>query len=66
MDWLKGKRTYLTMVVMVVLGVIGSWNEYCRTDEAVSFCFNLQIPEWVYAILGMMGIQFRRISNTGK
>jgi hypothetical protein len=63
MNWLKGKRTYLTMVVIIALSAINGWNEYCATEGAAGFCVNVSIPEYAYAILGTLGIYTRSLAN---
>ena len=61
MDWLNGKKTYLTMIVIIVLGVIDAWNGYCGLENTVPFCFNINIPEVVYIVLAALGIYTRSV-----
>lgn len=61
--FLEGKKTYLTMVVMIILAAINGWNEYCATDEAAKFCFNIQIPDFVFALLATLGIYTRKVAK---
>ena len=42
MDWLKGKKTYITALVIGLL--------------AAAQALGYPIPEWIYAILGGLGL----------
>jgi hypothetical protein len=63
MNFLKGKKTYITMVVMIVLGGLDSWNAYCSGPEVVSFCTQIQVPSFVFSILATLGIYTRSLAN---
>lgn len=63
MDFLKGKKTYITMVVVIVLGALGGWNEYCAGEEVVSFCREINVPNWVFSVLGTLGIYTRAVAK---
>ena len=60
---LKGYRTYITMVVMIVLGAINGWNQYCSGADVADFCFNIQIPGVVFSVLAALGIYTRSLAN---
>lgn len=64
MNFLKGKKTYLTMIVIIVLSAIGGWNEYCSGKDVVSFCTQVNVPEWIFGVLATLGIYTR--SQAGK
>ena len=51
-EWLKGKRTYITVAVIFLLGGLQA------TGVAV--------PEWVYVILTGLGITFSRVGSVKK
>jgi len=63
---LKGKRTYVTMVVILVLGLIDSWNKYCGGEGVIEQCKIIEIPGGVFAILSALGIYTRKLANTDK
>ena len=55
MKFLEGKKTYLTMAVIAILGGIGALNEAGIT--------NIQIPEFVFSILALIGIYTRKVAK---
>jgi len=59
MDKLKGYRTYITMVVMIVLGAIEGWNQYCGGTG----CKIVEVPGFVFSILAALGIYTRSIAT---
>ena len=64
LEKLKGKKTYLTMVIIIAFGTIGGWNEYCSGSDVVTFCKQIIVPDWIFAVLGTLGIYTR--SQVGK
>ena len=64
MNWLDGKRTYIILAVMIILGMVDSWNEFCASAHAFEYCPNIEIPPVVYSILAAMGVVTR--SRVGK
>ena len=66
MKLLDGKKTYLTMLVVIVLAGIDAFNGYCGglTENAPAICGSaFQVPEFVYAILGALGIYTRSVAK---
>lgn len=63
MDFLKGKRTYIVMVITLALGLIESWNAYCSGADVVSFCRQVEIPGFVFSGLAALGIYTRSLVN---
>jgi len=63
MGFLKGRKTYITMVVMIALGALDSWNGYCAGQEVASFCTQIQVPSFVFSILATLGIYTRSLAN---
>lgn len=59
MDFLNGKKTYLTLIAVVALGLIESWNGYCGMPGALAQCTPIVVPGFVYSILGGLGIYAR-------
>ena len=60
MSFLEGKKTYITMAVIIVLSAIGGWNDYCSNLlEAPSYCININVPTWLFTLLGTLGIYTR-------
>jgi len=55
LKWLEGKKTYITMLVVIALGAIGALNEQGYVDWTV--------PEWVFSILGSLGIAARAVAR---
>jgi hypothetical protein len=55
MKFLEGKKTYATMAVIAILGGIGALNEAGIT--------NIQIPEFVFSILALIGIYTRKVAK---
>lgn len=63
LDKLEGKRTYITMAVVIILGAIDSYNQHCITT---STCKAFQVPGFVYSVLGALGIWTRSMENPKK
>ena len=59
MKFLEGKKTYLVMAVVVVLGGIDAWNQHCLTNA----CMIINIPAWVFSLLGVLGIYTRKVAK---
>lgn len=55
MKWLEGKKTILTCAVIAVLGAIDSLNG--------AGLIHFSVPDWVFIILGGLGIYTRRIAK---
>ena len=51
----EGKRTYLTMAVVIILAVINSLNDGGYT--------HIHVPDIVFSILGALGIYTRAIAK---
>ena len=66
MSFLDGKKTYLTMIVMIILAVINGYNDYCATEGAADLCTKFsgfQVPEFIYGILAATGIYTRKVAR---
>jgi len=64
LKFLEGKKTFLTMAVIIILAAVNGWNEYCKGLEVIpSYCVNIAVPEWVFALLGALGIYTRAIAK---
>ncbi len=61
--FLEGKRTYLVLGAALVLGVIDSWNGYCAGPGAAEFCFNIEVPGFVFSGLAALGIYTRKLAG---
>lgn len=61
MKWLEGKKTYLILAVTIVLGVVETWNQYCLGTDVVTFCKQIEIPGFVFSVLGLLGIYTRSV-----
>lgn len=66
LEKLKGSRTYITLAVVLVLGLIETWNQYCLGTDVVTFCRQIEIPGFVFSILATLGIYTRKLAGTGK
>lgn len=52
------------MAVIIILGLIDGWNSSCASmPDPVAWCINVRIPEWVFALLGALGIYTRSLAN---
>lgn len=60
---LAGKKTYIILAVTLILGVIESWNSYCKGADVVTFCTHIEIPGFVYSGLAALGIYTRSLVN---
>lgn len=57
--FLEGKKTYLVMAVTMILAGIDEYNARC-VGEA---CSQIDVPSWVFAVLGGMGIATRKLAK---
>lgn len=64
LDKLKGYRTYLTLAVVLVLGLIETWNQYCTGTDVVAFCRQVEIPGFVFSVLATLGIYTRKLAGS--
>ena len=66
MNFLKGYKTYLVMVVVIILSGVEGFSQWCGTLDptaAPSFCFTGGVPAWVYTILATLGIYTRSVAK---
>lgn len=63
LEKLKGKRTYLTLAVVMVLGLIDTWNQYCTGVDVVPFCKQINVPGFVFTVLATLGIYTRSLAG---
>lgn len=56
-DKLDGKKTYIIMAVGILMAGIDVWNSLC--GEQFTWCKDLVIPPWVFAVLFSLGIYTR-------
>ena len=59
---LDGRKTYLTMFVIIALGALDAYNQHCA---GTGTCMAYAVPGWVYSILGGLGICTRSQAKTG-
>lgn len=52
---IEGKKTYITMGVIAILGAVGALNQAGVT--------NIQIPDMVFTILAALGVYTRSVSK---
>lgn len=60
MNFLKGKKTYITMAVLIILGGIDGYNQYCNGGVG---CHVIQVPGFVFSILGVLGVYTRSVAG---
>lgn len=63
MDFLKaleGKKTYLTMAVIIILGGLEAYNQHC---VASGTCSAFQVPGFVFTVLGFLGVYTRKVAK---
>ncbi len=72
MDWLKkqketpmfklleGKKTYITMAIIAILGALDAYNGHC---VATSLCKAFAVPGWIFSILAALGVYTRAIAK---
>jgi len=60
LSFLEGKKTYLVMICVIVFGALDAWNGYCATEA----CKVIEIPAYVFSILGALGIYTRIVAKT--
>lgn len=58
---LAGKKTFIVMGVVIILGAIESYNQHC--GNPVNLCKALDIPPFVYSALGALGIWTRKVAK---
>ena len=58
MKFLEGKRTYITMAVIAVLGALDAYNQHCN---ASALCKTINVPGWIFSILAALGVYTRAI-----
>ena len=67
LDKIKGLRTIISGVLIVVAGGILAYNQQCQTDPAIAdLCSKLAVPGWLISSLGVAVIWFRKLAGTGK
>jgi hypothetical protein len=60
--YFEGKKTKITMVVLIAYGVLETWNGYCGVVNQ-DWCTNIVLPEWIPIVLGLLGFQFRNMAK---
>lgn len=56
---LEGKKTYITMALIVIFGGLDAWNTHCITEG----CKVINIPPFVFSVLGALGIWTRAVAK---
>ena len=56
---LEGKKTYLTMALVIIFGALDAWNEYCGNGS----CKVIQVPSVIFVILGALGVYTRKVAK---
>ena len=49
LDKLNGKKTYITMAVIIGMGALVAYNTHC--GEATNMCKAFEIPPWAFSLL---------------
>ena len=59
-DKLQGKKTFIVMGVVILLGAIDAYNAHCVQTLT---CTAYAVPGWVYSVLGAAGIWTRSVAK---
>ena len=62
-DKLEGKKTYIVLVVTLLLGGLETWNALCGETIQAKWCVDFIVPPYVYAILAALGIYTRSVAK---
>lgn len=62
-DKLEGKKTYVIMTVAIILALIDQWNGVCGEVIKASWCKDLYVPPFVFAVLAALGIYTRAVAK---
>ena len=60
MKLLEGKKTYIVMLVTIILSVIDEHYAQCMTEV----CASTDIPNWIYGVMAGLGVWTRRVAKT--
>ena len=64
---LKGWRTIISGVLIIIAGGILQYHANCQNDPALAdICSKLQVPGWAISALGVAVVWFRKLAGTGK
>lgn len=67
LEKLKGLRTYISGVLIVVAGAILQYHASCQTDpQLADLCAKVIVPGWLVSALGVAVVWFRKLAGTGK
>lgn len=67
LDKIKGFRTIVSGVLIVLAGAILQYNQSCQTDPALAdLCKAVVVPGWLVSGLGVAVVYFRKLAGTGK
>ena len=67
LEKLKGLRTIISGVLIVVAGAILQYQSQCQTDPALlDICTKLPVQGWLVSGLGIAVVWFRKLAGTGK
>ena len=67
LEKLKGFRTIISGVLIIITGAILQYHASCQTDpDLAGICSKLAVPGWLISGLGIAVVWFRKLANTGK
>lgn len=67
LEKLKGWRTIISGVLIIIAGAILQYHASCQTDPALAdLCSKLKVPGWLISSLGVAVVWFRRLAGTGR
>lgn len=67
LEKLKGLRTIISGVLIVIAGAILQYHQQCQTDVSLAdLCAKVQVPGYLISGLGVAVIWFRKLAGTGK
>ena len=65
MNWLKGKKTIISGILIILAGGILQYNAMCQTDpaELADVCAVIIVPGWLVSTLGMLVVWCRKVAK---
>jgi hypothetical protein len=66
-DKIKGWRTIISGLLIIVAGAVLEYHAKCQNDPAlVEICSKLTVPGWLISGLGIAVVWFRKLAGSGK
>lgn len=67
LEKIKGLRTILCGVIIVVAGALIEYQQKCGVDPTLAdLCSKFIVPGWLVSGLGIAVVWFRKLAGTGK